>query len=61
MILLSPRDVDDDDDALDHVLELLPDVPAGKLAIAEAYVHGATTSSALERAGVDAVVVAPAT
>jgi indole-3-glycerol phosphate synthase len=39
------------------VLDLLPDVPAGKLAIAEL---GSTTRDevdALERAGVDAVLV----
>jgi indole-3-glycerol phosphate synthase len=58
VILLSSRYVDDNDDPLDHVLELLPDVPAGKLAIAEAYVHGRDDVLALERAGIDAVVVA---
>jgi len=58
IFLLSPRDADDDESALDHVLELLPDVPAGKLAIAEL---GATTRDevvSLERAGIDAVLVA---
>src|SRR5207302_5824002 len=34
IFLLSPRDADDDEDELDRVLALLPDVPAGKLAIA---------------------------
>jgi hypothetical protein len=48
----------DEDDALEHVLDLLPDVPAGKLAIAEL---GSTTRDevvSLERAGIDAVLVA---
>ena len=35
IFLLSPREAEDDEEALDRVLELLPDVPAGKLAIAE--------------------------
>ena len=46
-----------EDDPLEHVLELLPDIPAGKLAIAEL---GATTRDevvSLERAGIDAVLV----
>jgi indole-3-glycerol phosphate synthase len=57
IFLLSPREAEDDEEALDRVLELLPDVPAGKLAIAEL---GATTRDevvSLERAGIDAVVV----
>lgn len=58
IFLLSPREAEDDEEALDRVLELLPDVPAGKLAIAEL---GATTRDevvSLERAGIDAVLVA---
>ena len=47
----------DEDDALDHVLELLPDVPAGKLAIAELPISGPEEVAELERAGVDAVIV----
>lgn len=42
---------------LDHVLALLPDVPAGKLAVAEVALRGPADVSELERAGVDAVVV----
>jgi indole-3-glycerol phosphate synthase len=57
IVLLSGRHVDDDDDPLDHVLDLLPDVPVGKLAIAEAAVHSRDEVLALERAGVDAVLV----
>ena len=57
IFLLSPREAEDGEEALDRVLELLPDVPAGKLAIAEL---GATTRDevvSLERAGIDAVLV----
>ena len=47
----------DEDDALERVLELLPDVPAGKLAIAELPISGPEEVAELERAGVDAVIV----
>jgi hypothetical protein len=47
----------EDDDPLDKVLELLPDVPAGKLAIARVHVTSRDEVLALERAGVDAVLV----
>ena len=39
------------------MLELLPDVPAGKLAIAQVEVATRDEVLALERAGVDAVLV----
>ena len=54
----SPCREDADDDPLAVLLELLHDVPAGKLAIAE--LHDATPDdvSELERSGVDAVLVA---
>jgi 2-methylisocitrate lyase-like PEP mutase family enzyme len=42
---------------LEHVLGLLPDVPAGKLAIAELEVTHRKEVEELERAGVDAVIV----
>jgi indole-3-glycerol phosphate synthase len=57
IFLLSPRGADDDEEPLDRVLELLPDVPAGKLAIAELPVTDREQVLALERAGVDAVLV----
>ena len=47
----------DEDDPLERVLELLPDVPAGKLAIAELPMSGPAEVAELERAGVDAVIV----
>jgi hypothetical protein len=57
IFLLSAEDADDDQDHLERLLELLPDIPAGKLAIAE--LAGASRSDVLEleRAGVDAVIV----
>ena len=57
IVLLSARSADRDADALDHVLELLPDVPAGKLAVAEVSLATRDDVLALERAGVDAVIV----
>jgi hypothetical protein len=50
----------DEDDPLEHVLELLPDVPAGKLAIAELPIAGPEEVAELERAGVDAVIAGAA-
>src|SRR5207248_4974208 len=55
-LLAAPED-DDDADPLDAVLELLPDVPAGKLAIAHVDVSSREEVLALERAGIDAVLV----
>jgi indole-3-glycerol phosphate synthase len=43
---------------LERVLELLPDVPAGKLAIADGAGASAEDVAELERAGFDAVIVA---
>ncbi len=58
IVLLSALDEDDDGDPLERVLDLLPDVPAGKLAIAEVQIRSREDVVALERAGVDAVIVA---
>jgi hypothetical protein len=57
IFLLSARELDADLDPLDAVLELLPDVPAGKLAIADVAVVSRDEVLALERAGIDAVLV----
>jgi hypothetical protein len=46
-----------DVEPLDHALDLLQDVPAGKLAIAELPVRGRDDVAELERAGMDAVIV----
>jgi hypothetical protein len=57
IFLLCAKDIDEDADPLDAVLELLPDVPAGKLAIADVDVDSRNEVLALERAGIDAVLV----
>jgi hypothetical protein len=56
-LLTVPEDADDD--PVTVLLELLHDVPAGKLAIAQ--LHDATSDDVaeLERSGVDAVLVSP--
>jgi hypothetical protein len=48
----------DGDEPLAEALELLPDVPAGKLAIADVGASSREEVVELERAGVDAVIVA---
>ena len=58
IFLLSPQKSGNDDDPLDNVLDLLADVPAGKLAIADLEVTTQDEIAELERAGVDAVIVA---
>jgi hypothetical protein len=59
IFLLAASGGNEDDDPLASVLELLPDVPAGKLAIADVEVASRDEVVALERAGFDAVL-APA-
>jgi indole-3-glycerol phosphate synthase len=56
ILLLSARRADADH-GLEHVLGLLPDVPAGKLAVAELAAADRADVRELERAGVDAVIV----
>ena len=56
IILFSVGD-EDDADALRRALDLLPDLPAGKLAVAEVPVSSREQVDELERAGVDAVIV----
>ena len=60
IFLLSPRGADDDEDELERILDLLPDVPAGKLAIADLQAATRDDVVSLERAGVDAVLVGSA-
>ena len=57
ILLLTADEADDGESHLQRLLGLLPDIPAGKLAIAE--LAGASRSDVLEleRAGVDAVIV----
>ncbi len=58
IFLLAPEEASDADDPLESVLDLLPDIPAGKLAIADVEVTTPDDIAELERAGVDAVIVA---
>ncbi|HUK44755.1 MAG TPA: hypothetical protein VLV28_05635 [Gaiellaceae bacterium] len=57
IFLISPGG--EEGDPLELALELLPDVPAGKLAIADVDVGDRDEVLKLERAGFDAVLVAP--
>jgi indole-3-glycerol phosphate synthase len=57
IFLLSPRDAEDDEEDIEKILDLLPDVPAGKLAIADLPAATRDDVISLERAGVDAVLV----
>jgi hypothetical protein len=55
LVLAAPSD---DRAPLERVLDLLPDVPAGKLAIADIQARSREEVEELERAGVDGVIVA---
>ncbi|HEX6700111.1 MAG TPA: hypothetical protein VF101_05215 [Gaiellaceae bacterium] len=56
VFVLAARE-DGDEEPLEQVLDLLPDVPAGKLAIAQLPSLSADDVAVLERAGVDGVIV----
>jgi indole-3-glycerol phosphate synthase len=58
IFLLAPPAAGDSEDPLESVLDLLADIPAGKLAIADLEVTTQDEIAELERAGVDAVIVA---
>jgi indole-3-glycerol phosphate synthase len=58
ILLLTADTAEEEQSPLDRVLELLPDVPAGKLAIAELVDASREDVEELERAGIDAVLVA---
>ncbi len=57
IFLLSERDRDDEEEDFERTLDLLADVPAGKLVISDARVGAREQVVALERAGVDAILV----
>jgi hypothetical protein len=57
IFLLSVPQRNDGQPPLESTLDLLPDVPAGKLAVAEVDVTYRDEVAELERAGVDAVIV----
>jgi indole-3-glycerol phosphate synthase len=59
ILVLSERKPARDEVDLDRTLELLPDVPAGKLVVSESRVTTRDQLLELERAGVDAVLLAP--
>lgn len=56
-IFLLAGDGEDGAGVLEHALELLQDVPAGKLALAEVETSAPDVVAELERAGVDGVIV----
>jgi indole-3-glycerol phosphate synthase len=57
IVLISERGVDADQEDLELTLDLLADVPAGKLVVSEARIVSHDQVLALERAGVDAILV----
>ena len=57
IVLISLRAGADDEEELERALDLLPDVPAGKLVVVETEAVGREQVLALERAGVDALIV----
>jgi indole-3-glycerol phosphate synthase len=57
IVVISERDLDRDEEDLERTLDLLADVPAGKLVVSEARVDSREQVVALERAGVDAILV----
>ena len=57
IVVLSERDREKDEVELEVTLDLLPDVPAGKLVVSDSKVTTREQVLELERAGVDAVLV----
>ena len=57
ILIISERDPEKDEEELDRTFELLPDVPAGKLVVSDGRVREREQVLALERAGVDAVLL----
>jgi indole-3-glycerol phosphate synthase len=57
VVLISERGLEPDEEDLERTLDLLADVPVGKLVISDARVVAREQVVALERAGVDAVLV----
>jgi indole-3-glycerol phosphate synthase len=57
IFLISRRDGASEEEELERALDLLPDVPAGKLVVAECDLVAREQVVALERAGVDALLV----
>ena len=57
IVLISLRERGDEEEERERALDLLPDVPAGKLVVVETDAVSREQVLALERAGVDALVV----
>jgi indole-3-glycerol phosphate synthase len=57
ILIISERESSADEEDLEHTLDLLSDVPAGKLVVAESPIRSRNQVVALERAGVDAILV----
>jgi indole-3-glycerol phosphate synthase len=57
IVLISERELDREEGDLERTLDVLADVPAGKLVISEARIASREQVIALERAGFDAVLV----
>jgi indole-3-glycerol phosphate synthase len=57
ILLISERGLNEDEEHLELTLDLLADVPAGKLVVSEAQIVAHDQVLALERAGVDAILV----
>ena len=57
IVLISERGLDQGEEDLELTLDLLADVPAGKLVVSEARIASHDQVVALERAGVDAILV----
>ena len=57
IVLISERELEEDEEDLELTLDLLADVPAGKLVVSEARIDTRDQVLALERAGVDAILV----
>ena len=58
IVAISCPDAEDEQEELERTLDVLPDVPVGKLVVAEARALVREQARALERAGVDAILVA---
>jgi indole-3-glycerol phosphate synthase len=59
IVLIAQRDPERVEEELERTLDLLPDVPAGKLVVSACTVHVREQVLALERAGVDALLLGP--
>jgi indole-3-glycerol phosphate synthase len=57
IVLISARGLGADEEDLERTLDLLADVPAGKLVVSDARIVSREQVLALERAGVDAILV----